>query len=316
MPKSGKLRIYFITGNHDAKFKHAAGFEVGKALSELRPDWRFIGTDTGEIVLTARDGRPLRVALIHPDGGASYAISYRLQKIIEQWSGGSKPDILACGHYHKSLMLPQYRNVCGICVGTSQDQTPYMKRRGLAAHIGFWIVEAVPSKKRGELWSRYKAEFINFYQKANVAGNGRNEEMKRMGMLAVVLMLMAMFVHAADTNIVTYFPGYVSTTNGFSDAGDTGLSTGLVYACFLVSDIDRLNATQADYRSGSVADLIRAIVEEANEQAGSNTNWPSNISINKSVRTASGSDPADYQETISVESQIMDTDTGSEVKGE
>lgn len=166
MPRTGKVRCKFITGNHDAKFKHAAGIEVGKALAELRPDWEFLGADIGNVVIKAKDGRPLRVSLIHPDGGSSYALSYRPQKIIEQWAGGSKPDVLGIGHYHKANMLPRYRNVCVIQVGSTQDQTPFMARKGLAAHVGFWIIEAVPSKRRGDLWSRYKAEFVSFYEEA------------------------------------------------------------------------------------------------------------------------------------------------------
>ena len=164
MPTSANVRKYFITGNHDAKFKIAAGIEVGKALEESRPDWKFIGTDIGSVTIRSGDGRPLNVALIHPDGGTAYALSYRPQRIVEQWAGGSKPDILGIGHYHKAEFMPRYRNVACVQSGCCQDQTPFMKRKSLAAHVGFWIIEAVPSKKRGELWSRYKAEFVSFYE--------------------------------------------------------------------------------------------------------------------------------------------------------
>lgn len=166
MPRSDAVRTHFITGNHDAKFKNAAGIEVGKALNILRPDWNFLGTDIGSVVLNAKDGRPLHVALIHPDGGTAYALSYRPQKIVEQWAGGSKPDVLGIGHYHKAEYIPRYRNVAVFQSGCCQDQTPFMKRKSLAAHVGFWLVEAVPSADRAELWSRIRAEFVSFYERA------------------------------------------------------------------------------------------------------------------------------------------------------
>ena len=79
--------------------------------------------------------------LIHPGGGSSYALSYRPQKIVESLEGGTKPDMLAIGHYHKADYIPSYRNVATLQVGTFQRQTPFMSRQGLAAHVGGWIVD-------------------------------------------------------------------------------------------------------------------------------------------------------------------------------
>jgi hypothetical protein len=40
-----------------------------------------------------------------------------------------------------------------------QEQTPFMMRRGLAAHVGGWIVEITI----GELVNQIKTEFVDFY---------------------------------------------------------------------------------------------------------------------------------------------------------
>jgi len=66
----------------------------------------------------------------------SYAVSYRMQKMIESIAGGRKPDMLASGHYHKAETLPSYRNVFGVDVGCFEDQTPFMASRASAAHVG------------------------------------------------------------------------------------------------------------------------------------------------------------------------------------
>lgn len=71
----------------------------------------------------------------------SYALSYRLQKIVESIEGGTKPNMIIAGHDHKSLYLPNLRNIQALAAGCIQHQTPWMRRKKLAAYCGFWIVE-------------------------------------------------------------------------------------------------------------------------------------------------------------------------------
>lgn len=152
------LDVHFITGNHDASFKHAAGVSVGKAISDAMPRWDFLGEDQARYRWETPNG-PFELMLLHPDGGSSYALSYRPQKIIESLEGGSKPDMLAIGHYHKADFLPTYRNVAAIQTGTFERQTDFMARKGLAAHVGGWIVEV----EVGDGWKSITTKFIAFY---------------------------------------------------------------------------------------------------------------------------------------------------------
>lgn len=166
MPRIQGSRTFFITGNHDASFKVAAGISVGRVLAELRKDWIFLGDDQADVVLRTESGRDFRVMLLHPGGGSSYAVSYRLQKLIESLAGGSKPHLLAVGHYHKAEMLPNYRAVMGVQTGTFEAQTPFMKRGGLAAHMGGWIVTVDVGAEAGEGSfdsNAIDAKFIAFY---------------------------------------------------------------------------------------------------------------------------------------------------------
>jgi predicted phosphodiesterase len=163
IPEGLDIETIFISGNHDASFKNLIGMVVGDELQRLRPDFKFIGQDVGDVILKAKDGSALKIRLVHPGGGTAYAISYRLQKFIEAIPGGEKPDLLCLGHYHKAEFLPSYRNVCGIQAGTFCSQTPFMARQASAAHVGGWIVEATMGKKES-LTRRFKAEFIAFYE--------------------------------------------------------------------------------------------------------------------------------------------------------
>jgi len=156
-PRNGII-TRFITGNHDASFKHEAGVVAGKLVQSARPDMEFLGEEQARVEYQTPNGK-FSIMLLHPGGGSSYALSYRPQKIVESLEGGTKPDILAIGHYHKADMMPSYRNVCAIQTGTFQRQTPFMARGGLAAHIGGWIVEVT----KGQGHNIIKAEFVAFY---------------------------------------------------------------------------------------------------------------------------------------------------------
>lgn len=163
MPQIEGVTTVFITGNHDLSFKKLVGMNVGDELQVRRSDWKYVGADIADVVLTAPDGFAFKVRLLHPGGGTAYALSYHAQRIIESISGGQKPDLVVIGHYHKSLFIPQYRNVAAILAGCFEAQTPFMIRRSIAAHIGGWIV-TVTGIERKYLTKRIQAEWIGFFE--------------------------------------------------------------------------------------------------------------------------------------------------------
>ena len=157
-PDATGIKTHYVLGNHDVSFKHLAGAAVGKMISSARKDWICLGQDQADIIHKTPAG-DFRVRLLHPGGGSAYSLSYRPQKIVEQIEGGTKPNFLGIGHYHKAEMLPSYRNVCVVQSGTFQRQTPFMARGGLAAHVGGWIVNVMV----GEKTHCIRAEFVAFY---------------------------------------------------------------------------------------------------------------------------------------------------------
>ena len=162
-PKVG-LPVRFIVGNHDLSLKALAGVNIGKAISDRMDDagqdWEFLGEESAVVEIATPIGKTFRMQLLHPGGGSSYAISYRMQKIIESLEGGTKPDLLAIGHYHKAEMLPNYRNVCGVQTGCFQWQSPFMARNALAAHVGGWIIDVTV----GEDLLSVRGEFVAFFR--------------------------------------------------------------------------------------------------------------------------------------------------------
>ena len=134
-PKRDGITTHFITGNHDASIYKQVGYDIGQAIASGRPDMNYLGRDCAVVNLTPKCTLELR----HPWDGTAYALSYKMQKMIEAMESDSKPNILAVGHYHKAEYL-FYRNVHALQTGCFQGQTPFTRGKGISVHMGGWIV--------------------------------------------------------------------------------------------------------------------------------------------------------------------------------
>lgn len=128
-------KLYMIDGNHDRWFVKSAGAYIVKDICD-EIGAVYLGQDEGDISLKGK----ATLKLWHGEDGNSYALSYRLQKIIESFSGGEKPALLLAGHTHKSLYIFE-RFVHTYSIGTMQAQTKWMHGKRIAAHLGFWILD-------------------------------------------------------------------------------------------------------------------------------------------------------------------------------
>jgi predicted phosphodiesterase len=134
--KRAECPIYFISGNHDRWFLNKAdiGADIVADVCATLPDAHYLGHDEGDILING-----IVIRLWHGEDAGSYAISYRIQKIVESFSGGEKPNILICGHTHKSMYVFD-RNIHCISAGCIQSQSKWMRGKRIAAHRGFWIL--------------------------------------------------------------------------------------------------------------------------------------------------------------------------------
>lgn len=155
-PKRNGIKTHFITGNHDASIIRNSGHNIGYQIASMRDDMEYLGQDCAVINLTPNCELELR----HPWDGTAYAISYKIQKMIDAISGGEKPKILAVGHYHKAEYM-FYRNVHAFQTGAFQAQTPFMRGKGISAHMGGWIIE-ISVHDDGSIKSM-KQQFIPYY---------------------------------------------------------------------------------------------------------------------------------------------------------
>tara|TARA_R100000664_G_scaffold8968_1_gene14777 strand:- start:5390 stop:6391 length:1002 start_codon:yes stop_codon:yes gene_type:complete len=128
--------IYLIDGNHDRWFIKSNGAYIVPDICEAIDHATFLGHDEGDISL----GNACTIKLWHGEDGSSYAVSYRIQKVVESLTGGEKPNIMLFGHVHKSMYLYD-RHIHCFSAGAIQKQTKWMRSKKLSSHTGFWIID-------------------------------------------------------------------------------------------------------------------------------------------------------------------------------
>ncbi len=146
LPQHPGLSYHGIIGNHDETFEKKSGLAVVQSLQDVfrrkgRTDFHLYGARGAYLRLAAPgEERGLIVELWHPLKGPAYALSYKLQKKIEGYAVGQKPDVVIAGHWHQAVYFST-RGVHAMSAGTWQGGgSSFGKALGGAPSIGGWIV--------------------------------------------------------------------------------------------------------------------------------------------------------------------------------
>lgn len=147
LPRRKGCRYHFIGGNHDATFLHRSGGDTGAHLlarartKHNRDDLIYYGERSAYV-----DFNGLIVHMKHPGGSGAYALSYKIQKIIESYGPGAKPHILLVGHYHQAVHVFE-RGVHAFLCGTFQGgQSEFGNSLVGGPKIGGWTIRAEMAK--------------------------------------------------------------------------------------------------------------------------------------------------------------------------
>ena len=166
-PQRDGIKTLFITGDdHEGWYVQREGINIGQTMQSRareagREDLVYLGHMEHDIVLKTKKGQSV-IRLIHAGGGSSYATSYTAQKITESYQGGEKPQVLVIGHYHKAEYGFPWEVHC-VQGGCTEDQTPFMRKKRLSAHVGGWIIELTQAENGTII--RFKAEWIPFFDR-------------------------------------------------------------------------------------------------------------------------------------------------------
>jgi hypothetical protein len=153
-----------LGGNHDFSFIKATGHDAVKTLCRGREDMTYLGYDVADVALTDR----CSVRLWHPSGGVPYAVSYRLQKGMEQAAyeelsqaiehdGAPNLRLVLSGHLHVECEVSR-GPITGAQCGCFEGRTNYLKSKGLFPQVGgaiwrIWLTD-------GGLIQRKQYEFV------------------------------------------------------------------------------------------------------------------------------------------------------------
>lgn len=162
-PRIPGIKTRIISGNHDLSHYNDIGADPVAAFARERDDVEYLG-QVGAFINVADVAR---VYLQHPRGGGSYAKSYRLQKLIENFDPAKKPNVLLIGHYHNPAHVPAYRNVEGIMLPAFQAQTRFERELGLWPVTGGLILDVGLSENGiedfGVEWHLFRVPVPNDY---------------------------------------------------------------------------------------------------------------------------------------------------------
>lgn len=154
-PSIPGCKTFYITGNHDLKLMQREDIDIGPMISRQREDMVYLGQYEADVMF-----ENARLRLVHPDGGMPYAVTYRLQKYVENIAGGTKPNIISMGHLHQSVYV-ELRNIHCFLAGSFQRQNNFLRRKGVDPQISAWIID-FRLKDKFEI-NNLKIQKIRFY---------------------------------------------------------------------------------------------------------------------------------------------------------
>lgn len=169
-PQREGIVTYSVAGDdHEGWYGQSAGIDIGRHAERMmreadRTDWVHLGYMEAFVDLVhAKSRQSTKLLLAHPGGGSAYALSYTTQKGVEAFEGGEKPAVVIYGHYHK-LWFGNIRNVWCLQSGCTQDQTTFMRKKRLEAHVGGGICQLTQDKNTGAIIA-CRVEFFRYFNK-------------------------------------------------------------------------------------------------------------------------------------------------------
>jgi predicted phosphodiesterase len=127
------FHTYLVSGNHD-RWYEAMGAHIVQDVCRNVPNAEYIGRDEGDIEIGG-----IRIRVFHGEDGSSYATSYRVQKLIESFTGGTKPNVLLMGHTHKQGYFFD-RHIHAVSGGAMSTQSRWMRSKRMANHSGYHFI--------------------------------------------------------------------------------------------------------------------------------------------------------------------------------
>lgn len=158
-PKRTGVTTRIIGGNHDLEGDIGKiGADPVRGVANQRDDFDYLGAYSAFLELA----NGAHVHVLHGKGGGAYALSYKIQKLVEAYPAGRKPAALILGHFHVQAAL-QVRGVQAMYPGCFEwGSKQFNDRLGLQPAVGFHIVDATLADDGSIV--RWRAEWLPIFE--------------------------------------------------------------------------------------------------------------------------------------------------------
>lgn len=132
------LYWHAIAGNHDESFR--VGIDAGKMIEQQlrsagRNNFTYYGARAALIRLFGT-----RFAMHHPGGGLGYAISYKLQKYVDEQPPHRRAQFLFTGHTHQQLYMRRGGCHSFLCGTFENGDSSFGRMLGGDVSVGSWLI--------------------------------------------------------------------------------------------------------------------------------------------------------------------------------
>lgn len=130
-----RVTTHIVMGGHEETLKgqKKVGFDALKYIATLVKNVNYYG-DRMDLTFKNR----YRMTSLHSSGGSGVVTSTKADRI---WANLSdKPNVLAIGHNHRLYAVCKGNSII-LETGTLQRETTLVSQKGIASHIGWWILQ-------------------------------------------------------------------------------------------------------------------------------------------------------------------------------
>ena len=135
------IQTYFLTGYKDEVHLKKNRINIGKRISDNRPDMTYLGHTSCKVKIDKGS-----MLIFNPKLGKTYTVSYRPQQQIDSFRSEDKPNILLYGGLLQMEKFP-HRNVTCISVPSVCATTKEMNDKRYTNTVGAWYITIKTNEK-------------------------------------------------------------------------------------------------------------------------------------------------------------------------
>lgn len=142
-PSSPIPTIIIAGSSHEKVYWVKSGYNIVRRFAETCKNMEYIGGE--HLAEGTKTVNGIVIRLVHPKGGIPYGKSYRLQRWLEnlteeQDNSSEGVRMLLVGHLHVAIFM-HYKGISSFLVPCLEENTNYLKERGLIPWLGMWITK-------------------------------------------------------------------------------------------------------------------------------------------------------------------------------